>query len=360
MTVTASVSVTMRLRLRKINFIRNGGELMKQRKVQIFTEAELAKATNNYNDSNKLNDDHSSSVYGGIIARDTVVVVKKPKDEHKSIIRQDFQDELEFLMGRSHKNMVKLKGICLETEIPLLVYEYIPNGTLFQHIHQNTSTILKSWEDRFRIATQAAHALDYMHSSAKPPIVHGNIKSMNILLDKKNSVKISDFGTSVLISPEHRHIIATQKKDLLGYIDPEYLVTGMLTTQSDVYSFGVVLVELLTRKKLYVTESGESINTIHHFISSVEGDTLSNVINFEGASEGEMEKIRTVAKIAVRCLDQSGANRPAMSDVAQQLANVNPSSTIEEENDETEREVDAEELSSCLSCLGMDSASSCI
>ncbi|KAL3734471.1 hypothetical protein ACJRO7_023771 [Eucalyptus globulus] len=356
-TVTGSVSVTMRLRLRKINFRRNGGELLQQRKVQIFTEEELAKATNNYSDNNKLNNDHSSSVYGGTIAGDTVVVVKKPQDEHKSIIRQDFQDELEFLMKKSHKNMVKLKGICLETEIPLLVYEYIPNGTLFKLIQQNELT----WEQRFKIAAEAALALNHMHSSTQPPIFHGNIKLANILMGRNNSVKISDFGTSVLISPEHRHIVAIQKKDSLHYIDPEYLVTSMLTIQSDVYSFGVVLMELLMGKKLHVTKSEKSINTIHHFISSVKGDTLSDVISFESASQDEMKKIRTVAEIAVRCLDQSGANRPAMSVVAEQLANVYPISTDKEEDEEkeedkeTKREVDANDLSSCLSCLGMDS-----
>ncbi|XP_039170387.1 wall-associated receptor kinase-like 1 [Eucalyptus grandis] len=271
--------------------------------------------------------------------RDTVVVVKKPKDVDRSLLNKDFQDQLEILMNISCKNVVKLKGICLETRIPSLVYEYIPNGTLFQFIHQNESTI--SWEKCFKIATQAALALhsialDYMHSKKQSPIFHGNIKSVNILLDQNNSVKISDFGTSILISPEHRHIVATQKKDSWGYIDPEYFVTGMLTPQSDVYSFGVVLVELLTRKKLHVTESGKSINTIHRFISSVKVNKFSDVINFEGASEDEMERVRTVAKIAVNCLDQSGANRPTMSDVAQQLASINPSSTVEEENEEPE------------------------
>ncbi|KAL3734472.1 hypothetical protein ACJRO7_023772 [Eucalyptus globulus] len=339
-TVTGSVSVTMRLRLRKINFRRNGGELLQQRKVQIFTEEELAKATNNYNDNNKLNNDHSSSVYGGTIAGDTVVVVKKPQDEHKSIIRrQDFQDELEFLMEKSHKNMVKLKGICLETEIPLLVYEYIPNGTLFKLIQQNELT----WEQRFKIAAEAALALNHMHSSTQPPIFHGNIKLANILMGRNNSVKISDFGTSVLISPKHRHIVAVQKKDSLHCIDPEYLVTGMLTIQSDVYSFGVVLMELLMGKKLHVTKSEKSINTIHLFISSVKGDMLSDVINFESASEGEMEKIQTVAKIAMGCLDQYGANRLAMSDVAEQLANVYPISTDKEEDEKKEEDEETKE-----------------
>ncbi|XP_039170379.1 wall-associated receptor kinase 3 [Eucalyptus grandis] len=205
----------------------------------------------------------SCSVYGGTIAGDIVVVVKKPQDEHKSIIRQDFQDELEFLMEKSHKNMVKLKGICLETEIPLLVYEYIPNGTLFKLIQQNELT----WEQRFKIAAEAALALNHMHS-----------------------------------------------KDTTPNLSWQY-----------------------------------------------QGDTLSDVINFESASEGEMEKIQTIAKIAVGCLDQYGANRLAMSDVVEQLANVYLISTDKaedeekEEDEETKREVHAEELSSCLSCLGMDS-----
>ncbi|XP_010061792.1 wall-associated receptor kinase 4 [Eucalyptus grandis] len=376
--ITIIASISIQWRLKKINFRRNGGELLKQHKVRIFTEWELAKATNNYDDRKKLGNNHFGSVHKGTLLNrkgtlvkhvETVVVVKKPKDVDKSLLNKDFQRELEILMNVSCKNVVKLKGICLETRIPLLVYEYIPNGTLFRLIHQSELTI--SWEQRFKIAAEAALALNYMHSSIQPPIFHGNIKSANILLDQNNLVKISDFGTSVLISPEHRHIVATQKKDSLVYIDPEYLVTGMLTTQSDVYSFGVVLVELLTGKKLYVTEPGKSINTIHRFISSMKGDTLYDVINFEGASEDEMERVRTVAEIAVKCLDQSGTNRPAMSDVAQQLANINPSSTFEEENEESEREVNADKLStlgdasqevtsSCLSCLGMDSACSCI
>lgn len=318
---------------------------MKHRKVPIFTKSELAKATNYYDDRNKLDDNALGSVHKGTLATgDNVVVVNKPEDLDRSLLNKDYQRELECLMKISCKNVAKLKGICLETRIPTLVYEYVPNGNLFQHIHQESSTILKSWGDRFRIATETALALNYMHSSMKPPIFHGNIKSANILLDQEYSVKISDFGTSVLISPEHRHIVAIQRKDSLGYIDPEYLVTGKLTTQSDIYSFGVVLVELLTGKKLYVTESERRINMIHRFISSVKGDTFPDVIDFEGASEYEVEKIRTVAKIAVTCLNQVGENRPAMSNVAQQLAYVNPSSTVEEENEETEREVDAEEL----------------
>ncbi|KAK3417067.1 hypothetical protein EUGRSUZ_H02824 [Eucalyptus grandis] len=348
-TISALVFNTWRRRSKQRNFKRNGGELLKHHRVQIFTEAELAKATNNYNDSNKLGEGGFGSVYRGRIVGETMVAVKKPKDVHESLVKGNFQHELEIVMQINHKNVVRLHGICLETRIPLLVYEYISNGTLFQHIHQNASNILRSWKNRLRIATEVALALAYMHSCAEPPIIHGDIKSVNILLDQNHSVKVSDFGTSVLISPEHGHIIATEIRGTLGYIDPEYLTTGMLTIKSDVYSFGAVVVELLTGKKpaSFITKSGESINIIHYFISSVKDKKLSNVINFEAASEDEMERVGMAAEITVKCLDQSGAKRPVMMEVAEQLARINQdldSSIVEENIEETESEVDEESL----------------
>ncbi|KAF8022345.1 hypothetical protein BT93_F0008 [Corymbia citriodora subsp. variegata] len=330
-----------RRRIKEKNFHRNRGELLKHQRIQIFTETELAKSTSNYDDSNKLGEGGFGSVYKARLAGGSVVAVKKPRDVHKSLIKGDFQHELQIVMQLNHKNVVKLHGICLETRIPLLVYEYVSNGTLFQHIYQNASTILRLWKNRLRIAVEAALALEYMHSCADPPIIHGDIKSVNILLDQNYSVKVSDFGLSVLISPNHSHIVTNEIQGTLGYMDPEYLTTGMLTIKSDVYSFGVVLVELLTGKKptSFITKSEESINIIHYFISSVKDKTLSDVINLDAASEDEMERVGMVAEIAMKCLDPSGARRPAMREVAEQLARINrefDSSTVEENNEETE------------------------
>ncbi|KAF8038792.1 hypothetical protein BT93_B1367 [Corymbia citriodora subsp. variegata] len=392
--VDASVRYTLKWRIRKINFRRNKGKFLKQQGVRIFKEAELAKATENYDDSNKLGEGSFGSVYKGRIKGGTLVVVKKPKDVHKSLMKGDFQHKLKTMMQKNHKNVVKLEGICLETKIPLLVYEYISNGTLYQYIHLNVSAILKSWKNRLKIAVEAAFALKWMHSCTKPPIIHGNIKSVNILLDQDYSVKVSDFGTSILISPKHSHIVATKIEGTLGYIDPEYLITGKLTIKSDIYSFGVVLVELLTEKKptnSVTNKFGEPINIISHFICSVKDGTLSDVINFEAASEDEIKKVGRVAEIAVKCLDQCSRKRPTMNEVAQQLAEINRSSTDAEDIEETKLDMDEEihpsaeismtdevsqhvtpscEISmtdevshatpSCLSYLGLDSACSCI
>ncbi|XP_039165951.1 wall-associated receptor kinase-like 8 [Eucalyptus grandis] len=146
-----------------------------------------------------------------------------------------------------HKNLVKLLGIRLETNVPLLVYEFIPNGTLYHHIHDKRSTVLCSWKNCLRIASEATLALEYLHSLVDPPVIHSNVKSLNILLDKKHSAKVSDFKASVLISPGKTHI-ADRVRGTIGYLDPKYLTTGELTMKCDTYSFGVVLVELLTRE----------------------------------------------------------------------------------------------------------------
>ncbi|KAF8019794.1 hypothetical protein BT93_G0473 [Corymbia citriodora subsp. variegata] len=289
-----------------------------------------ASKSNNCDHRNKLSDDHFNSVHKGTIAGDIVVVVKKPKDEHKFIIKEEFQHELEFLMKRSHRNVVKLRGICLETRVPLLVYEYIPNGTLFQHIHQKTSTIFKSWEDRFRIAVEVALALNHMHSREESPIIHGNIKSANILLDQNNLVKISDFGTSVLISPEHRHIGDTCES-LADVEDTTSSVKGD-TCES--------LADVEDTTSSVKRDTPESLADVEDTTSSVKGDTgdpLSNVIDFEGASAVEKDRVRRVAEIAERCLEQSGENRPLMSEVAQQLADIR---TVDGENEDPPEDTD--------------------
>ncbi|KAL3741344.1 hypothetical protein ACJRO7_016907 [Eucalyptus globulus] len=358
----ASVSVTLKWRIRKINFKRNGGKHLKRQGVKIFTEAELAKTTDSYDESKKLGEGGFGSVYRGRVVVDVEIVLKKAKDVHKPLMKNGFQDVLKIVTQTKHKKMVRLYGICLETRIPLLVYEYISNGTLSEHIHLNMSTILRSWENRLRIDAEAAFVLKEMHSSE---IIHGNNKSVNILLDKNCSVKVSDFETSALISPEH--IVATEIEGTLAYIDPEYLTTGKLTIKSDVYSFGVVLVELLTKRKLassVADKSGEPINIIPYFISSVKDKSLFGVINFEAVSEDEIKQVEMLAKIAVKCLDQSSRKRPIMSEVARQLPPIHQSSPVAvEPNFEVPKTISPTveiPVTHCLSCLGLDQGCSCI
>ncbi|RVW51194.1 Wall-associated receptor kinase 2 [Vitis vinifera] len=191
------------------NFKKNGGLLLKRQRIKLFTEAELKKATNNYDRSRLLGRGGSGYVYKGILADDVQVAVKKPVN---------------------HVNVVKLLGLCLETPVTMLVYEFVSNGTLFQHIHDPNSEIVRSWKLRLRIAIETAGALKYLHSLADPPVIHRDVKSTNILVDNKHTAKVEDFGTSVLI-PLDQTAINTKIAGTLGYLDPEYMQTGKLNCQ---------------------------------------------------------------------------------------------------------------------------------
>ncbi|XP_056177186.1 putative wall-associated receptor kinase-like 16 isoform X2 [Syzygium oleosum] len=343
--VSGLVLFICKRRAKERYFRQNGGEILKHQRVKIFTEAELAKATNNYDAGNKLGEGGFASVYRGRIDGDILVAVKKPrdvpvrklKDMNKDVslsTHDEFLHEIGIISQVNHKNLVKLLGICLETKVPLLVYEFIPNGTLYHHIHDKRSTVLRSWKNCLRIASEAASALEYLHSQAEPPVIHSDVKSLNILLDEKYSAKVSDFGASVLISPGKTHI-AERIQGTIGYLDPEYLITGELTTKSDVYSFGVVLVELLTGDMpTQRAKSGEKINIIQSFISAVENRTLLHMINFEASNEGELQEIEGVGLLAKRCLNYNGVKRPTMREVAEQLARINKNLWADQQNDE--------------------------
>ncbi|XP_031264726.1 putative wall-associated receptor kinase-like 16 [Pistacia vera] len=320
------------------NFFENGGMILKNQRVRIFSEAELAKATKNYDTSQFLGEGAYGFVYKGVLPDKTQVAVKKSKEVDKTQINQEFQREIGIVSQINHKNIVKLLGLCLETKVPILVYEFISNGTLSHHIHDKRSRLLKTWKNRLKIAAEIALALDYFHCLANPPIIHGDVKSANILLDENGTAKVSDFGTSVLISPG-QNLMVSKVQGTFGYLDPEYLMTGILTEKSDVYSFGVVLVELLMGMKPGSCVSyGKNINMIQYFMSSLENNSLNQVLGFEVSDDdAEMEEIEEVAELAKRCLSSS-VKRPSMQEVAEELVRLkrlNYNFSAQQNNEET-------------------------
>ncbi|XP_010248070.1 PREDICTED: wall-associated receptor kinase 5-like, partial [Nelumbo nucifera] len=307
-------------------FQQNGGLLLRQQLssydasvevAKIFAE-ELKRATNNYDESRILGCGGYGTVYKGILPNNKIVAIKKSKIVDESQVEQ-FINEVVILSQINHKNVVKLLGCCLESEVPLLVYEFITNGTLSHHIHDEGHQSSISWDNRLRIATETASALAYMHSTASPPIFHRDVKPSNILLDDNYIAKVSDFGASRLV-PLDQTQLTTLVQGTMGYLDPEYFQTSRLTEKSDVYSFGIVLAELLTgRKALEFNRPEKEKNLALYFITSMAEDNVLDILEERVVYEATMDQLREITKLAKRCLNMTGEERPPMKEVATEL-----------------------------------------
>ncbi|XWS52635.1 hypothetical protein CRYUN_Cryun11dG0087900 [Craigia yunnanensis] len=287
-------------KIRRENFFKQNGGLMLNKglssfgggeKSKIFGAEEIKKATDNFNQSRILGQGGFGTVYKGMLDDGRIVAIKRSKAIDKSRILQ-FINEVVILSQINHRSVVKLLGCCLETEFPVIVYEFIPNGTLFDHIHHNYDNESSlSWENRMRIACEVAEAVAYMHSAASVPVFHRDIKSSNILLDDKYNAKSSQF-----------------------------------TEKSDVYSFGVVLIELLTGEKpVSFTRAEEERNLVAYFISSTKENKLLQILDNQVAKEANKQDIYAVAYLAIRCLRLNSKKRPTMKEVSMALEGLRQS-----------------------------------
>ncbi|XP_040956083.1 wall-associated receptor kinase-like 22 [Gossypium hirsutum] len=343
-----------KIMLKQKYFKRNGGLLLQQHlssnegnveKIKLFTSKEMEKATNHYNENRILGQGGQGTVYKGMLIDGSIVAIKKSKmvegkkfDEKKV---EQFINEVIILSQINHRNVVKLLGCCLEAEVPLLVYEFIPNGTLYDLIHNQNEKLPLTWEMRLRIAIEIANALFYLHSAASAPIYHRDIKSSNILLDGKYKPKVSNFGTSRSVAPEQTHL-TTRVQGTFGYMDPEYFRSSQFTEKSDVYSFGVVLIELLTGQKPISAEQSEPVRSlVSYFLDSMQENSLFNILDTMVVKDGPEQEIIVVALLAKRCLNLSGKKRPTMKQVAMELELIKASggNVIEDHGDE-ESEID--------------------
>ncbi|XP_054811570.1 putative wall-associated receptor kinase-like 16 [Prosopis cineraria] len=316
--------------IRRRNFEQNGGNMLLQQfsqqhkyteRTKIFTEVELKNVTNNFDEGRILGRGGQGIVYKGILQDNTSIAIKKSKLGGDPRQIKDFINEVSILSQINHRNVVKLLGCCLETEVPLLVYEFVDNGTLLDHIDPLKNEFSISWETRLRIAAETAEAISYLHSYASIPIIHRDIKSTNILLDHNLTAKVSDFGASRIVSLDETQV-TTMIQGTLGYLDPEYLQTGQLNEKSDVYSFGVVLVELLTGEKAVQFSRPEQTNLTMYFVSSMKEDHLWEILDKQVLDQKNIGQLKESASLALRCIRVKGEERPTMKEVARELCGL--------------------------------------
>ncbi|WVZ15876.1 hypothetical protein V8G54_013442 [Vigna mungo] len=291
--------------------------------VHLFSYEELEEATNYFDPSKELGEGGFGTVYFGKLRDGRSVAVKRLYENNYRRVAQ-FMNEIKILTRIDHPNLVKLYGCTSRhSRELLLVYEYIPNGTVADHIHgERSKPGTLPWHIRMNIAVETASALKFLHLR---DIIHRDVKTNNILLDSNFRVKVADFGLSRLF-PDHVTHVSTAPQGTPGYVDPEYHECYQLTNKSDVYSFGVVLVELISSlPAVDITRHRHEINLANMAINKIHNQTLQELVdpNLGFESDFKVRKmISGVAELAFQCLQSSKEMRPTMEEVVETLKDI--------------------------------------
>ncbi|CAN6698491.1 unnamed protein product [Malus baccata var. baccata] len=301
--------------------------------VPLYPYKEIERATNCFAEKQRLGTGAFGTVYAGKLHNDEWVAIKKINRRDTNGIDQ-VMNEIKLLSSVSHPNLVRLLGCCIEGGEQILVYEYMPNGTLSEHLQRERGQGLP-WTIRLTIASETANAIAYLHSEMNPPIYHRDIKSNNILLDYNYKSKVADFGLSRLGMTESSYV-STAPQGTPGYVDPQYHQNFHLSDRSDVYSFGVVLVEIITAMKVVDFARPQSdVNLAALAIDRIGKGSLDEIVDpflEPNRDAWTLYSVNKVAELAFRCLAFHSDMRPSMKEVAEELECVRRSgwATMEE------------------------------
>ncbi|KAI4324548.1 hypothetical protein MLD38_030028 [Melastoma candidum] len=293
---------------------------MKIEGVKEFTFRELAMATDNFNISTEVGEGGYGKVYRGCLLDKTVVAIKRA-EEGSLQGQQEFLTEIKLLSRLHHRNLVSLIGYCDEEGEQMLVYEFMPNGSLRDWLSGKAKESL-NFNMRMQAALGSAKGILYLHTEANPPVFHRDIKASNILLDSHLIAKVADFGLSRLapvldnegVIPSH---VSTVVKGTPGYLDPEYFLTHKLTDKSDVYSLGVVFLELLTG--MHPISHGKNI--VREVNMANESGMMFSIIDNKMGSY-PAECIEKFVALSLRCCHPKPEDRPSASEVVRELENI--------------------------------------
>ncbi|XP_010695054.2 probable serine/threonine-protein kinase PBL7 [Beta vulgaris subsp. vulgaris] len=289
--------------------------------VQVYTYKELEMATNNFNEANVIGHGGYGVVYRGILGDGTVTAIKMVHKDGKQGERA-FRIEVDLLSRLHSPYLVELLGYCADQNHRLLIFEFMPNGSLQQHLHSpHTHPQPLEWSTRLRIALDCARALEFLHENVTPSIIHRDFKCSNILLDHSFRAKVSDFGLAKTGSNKINGQISTRVLGTTGYLAPEYASTGKLTTKSDVYSYGVVLLQLITGRVPVDTRRppGEHVLVSWALPRLTHREKVMEMVDPTLKGQYSQKDIIQIAAIAAVCIQAEPDYRPLMTDVVQSL-----------------------------------------
>ncbi|XP_022749626.1 calmodulin-binding receptor-like cytoplasmic kinase 3 [Durio zibethinus] len=285
-----------------------------------LTNAQVARATNNFSSALKIGEGGFGTVYKAQLDSGQVVAIKRAKKEHFENLQTEFSSEVELLAKIDHRNLVKLLGYVDRGVERLIITEYVPNGTLRDHLDCQRGKIL-DFNQRLEIAIDVAHGLTYLHLYAEKQIIHRDVKSSNILLTEGLRAKVADFGFARLgpMDSDQTHI-STKVKGTVGYLDPEYMKTYQLTTKSDVYSFGILLIEILTgRRPVEIRRPVDERVTLRWAFHKYNEGHVTELVDHMMVEVVDAETLMKMFALAFQCAAPVRNDRPEMQSVGEQL-----------------------------------------